>query len=237
MFVPHRRLTMAKVIGPGTVEEIDRFEAGAGWIAHRDETMQRASHVLATDAGAFVVDPVDAEGLDTFLAEFGDLAGVVVLFAYHARHAERIAERHDVPVYLPAGLRRVAVDAPIRRFSDALPGTRYDLLPVTITPLWREWALFDGETLVVAESVGAADYFLGPHESDLGVSHMRRAFPPTTLSGLAPDRILLGHGEGVHADAPAVLADALANARRGLYAFYRTNGRTMARTLRAALTT
>lgn len=228
---------MAKVTGPGTVNEIDRFDAGAGWLAHPDETMQRASHVLQTDAGAFLVDPVDAAGLDDFLSEFGDLAGVVVLLSYHARHAERIAGRHGVPVFVPAGMRRVDIDVPVRRFSGALPGTRYDLLAVTVNPVWREWALYDGETLVVAESVGAAEYFLGPDETDLGVSYLRRPFPPSALAGLDPDRILLGHGEGVLADAPSTLATALENARPSVPGFYRKNAGTMARTLRAALTT
>nr|WP_255195689.1 hypothetical protein [Halorarius litoreus] len=129
------------------------------------------------------------------------------------------------------------LDVPTRRFSGALPATRYDLLPVIVTPIWKEWALFDGETLVVAESVGAADYFLAPEETDLGVSHMRRPLPPSAFDGLDPDRILLGHGEGVHEDAAATLDETLANARATTLAFYRENAPTMVRTLTAALTT
>jgi hypothetical protein len=40
--------------------EIDRYDRGIGWIAYPEETMQRASHVLASDGGAWVVDFVDA---------------------------------------------------------------------------------------------------------------------------------------------------------------------------------
>ncbi|WP_255149337.1 hypothetical protein [Halorarius halobius] len=227
----------SKLTGPGTVHEIGRFDGGVGWLAHPEETMRRASHALATEGGVFVVDPVDADGLDDLLAEFGEVAGVVVLLEYHTRHAERIAARHDVPVYLPAGLTGVDLGVPVRRFSGALPATTYDLLPVTVNPLWKEWALFDGETLVVAEAVGATDYFLAPGETDLGVSYLRRPFPPEALAGLDPERVLVGHGAGVHEDAAGALATALDSADDDLLDFYRANGRTMLRNLRAAVTT
>lgn len=227
----------AKVTGPGDPHEIDAFPSGVGWIAHPGETMRRASHALATDAGVFLLDPVDATGVDELVAQLGDVTGVAVLFDYHARHAERIARRHQVPVYLPAGLTGVDVDVPVRRFADRLPGTGFELLSVTVSPVWQEWGLFDGETLYVPESVGAADYFLAPHETSLGVSHVRRPFPPTALRGLGPDRILLGHGAGVHEDAAATLDRALADARSSTLALFRSNGATMFRTLYAALTT
>ena len=131
----------------------------------------------------------------------------------------------------------VDLEVPTRRFSGALPATRFDLLPVTVTPLWKEWALFDGETLVVAEAVGTADYFLGPDESTLGVSYLRRLRPPTALDGLDPDRLLVGHGAGVHEDAGATLQETLADADADLPAFYRKNARTMVRNLTAAVTT
>lgn len=227
----------SKLSGAGTCNEIDRFADGVGWIAHPAETMRRASHALATDAGVFLVDPLDGDGLYDLVTEFGDVAGVVVLLEYHTRHAARIAARHDVPVYLPAGLTGVDLDAPVKRFTGALPGTTFDLLPVTVNPVWKEWALFDGDTLVVAESVGGADYFLGPGETGLGVSYLRRLFPPDALRGLNPERVLVGHGEGVHEDAAAELASALQRANGGLASFYRKNGRTMARNLYAAVTT
>jgi hypothetical protein len=227
----------AKQLGVGTVTEIDRFDGGVGWLAHPEETMERASHALATDAGVFLVDPVDAEGLDDLVAELGEVAGVVVLLDYHTRHAERIATRHDVPVYLPAEMTGVDLDVPTRRFSGALPATRFDLLPVTVNLLWKEWALFDGETLVVAEAVGTTDYFLGPGESTLGVSYLRRLVPPTALDGLAPDRLLVGHGAGVHEDVAATLAETLAEADEDPLAFYRKNAATMVRNLTTAVTT
>lgn len=224
-----------KVTGPGEVNEIDRFEGGFGWLAHPQETMERASHALETDAGVYLVDPLDAAGLDDALADLGPVTGVVVLLEQHGRHAARLAARHDVPVYLPEWL-RLDPDAPVERFDDRLPGTDVELHPVLVTRLWREGALWDGETLYVPESVGAAPYFLAPGER-VGVSHMRRFWPPReALGDLEPDRLLLGHGEGVLADADSVLAAAIENARPSAWRFYRANFPTYVRTLWAAMT-
>jgi hypothetical protein len=216
--------------GPGEVHEVDRFDGGAGWIAHPDERMQRASHALATEEGLWLVDPVDAVGLDDWLADLAadhgvdGVAGVVVCYTYHRRDAAAIARRHDVPVHLPAwfsGLDDGDVSAPVVRFDDRLPGTDFRLRRVVDNALVQEAALWDGESLVVAESVGTADYFLAPGER-LGVSLLQRPTPPRdALTGLVPERVLPGHGAGVATDAADALADALDGARRrapGMYA-------------------
>nr|WP_255195690.1 hypothetical protein [Halorarius litoreus] len=91
-----------KELGAGTATEIDRFGGGVGWLAHPDETMRRASHALATDEGVFLVDPVDAEGVDALVADLGEVAGVVVLLEYHARDAERITTRATPSASPPA---------------------------------------------------------------------------------------------------------------------------------------
>jgi len=192
-------------------EEIDRFDGGAGWLAHPDETMQRASHVLSTEAGVFLVDPVDARGIDDLAAEFGDVAGVLLLLDRHERDAAVIARRHDVPVYQPAFLSR-DVDAPTERFSGRLPGTDYGVIRVLDLPGWHEAALFDGETLVVPEAVGTAAYFRGADEP-LGVHPMLRLTPPRALRGLAPERVLVGHGRGVDEAAADALRYAMAHSR------------------------
>jgi hypothetical protein len=225
-----------KVVGPGEAHEIDRFDGGVGWIAHPEEVMERAGHALATDDGVYLTDPLDADGLDDLVAEFGTVAGVVVLLEYHTRHADRIAARHDVPVYTPEFLvDDVAseLDAPVEGVSGTLGATDYELVPVTVNALWKEGALYDGETLVVAESVGAAAYFRTDAER-VGVSHMRRPWPPAALRGLHPERLLLGHGEGVTTDAATVLRRALDNARPSTLRFYRQNFPTYLRTLSAA---
>ena len=107
--------------------EIDRFDGGVGWIAHPDEEMQRASHALEHEGEVWVIDPVDAEGVDALLAEFGEVRGVVVTLDRHKRDAADVANRHDVPVYLPAVFEGVSEDleAPVVRFGDELADTGF----------------------------------------------------------------------------------------------------------------
>jgi hypothetical protein len=227
----------AKRTGPGSFVEIDAFDGGVGWLAHPSETMTRASHALVDDGDVWLVDPVEAAGLDDRLADLGRVRGVVVLYNYHRRDATAIAARHDVPVILPAGMTALADDdvrAPVRRVADRLGDTGYFLRPVTRTRFWQEWALFDGETLLVPESLGTAAYFLAPGER-LGVSLARRPFPPgDTLADVAPERILCGHGEGLTADAAGELERALSEARRTAPRMYLRYGPTLARSLLSA---
>ncbi|WP_135830401.1 hypothetical protein [Halorussus halobius] len=197
-------------------ETVDRWEGGVGWIANPEETMARASHALATDAGVWVVDPVDAPGVDDLLDEYGEVAGVVVLLNRHYRDADEFARRHDVPVYVPSWFDRVAdLDAPLRRFEGRLPDTDYRLVDVVDSFGWEEAALYDDEsgTLMVAECVGNAPYFTTAGER-LGVHPMLRLTPPAALRGRRPERVLVGHGPGVLDDAPGALADAIDGARR-----------------------
>ncbi|MFB6298191.1 MAG: hypothetical protein ABEH56_06695 [Salinirussus sp.] len=211
--------------GPaGDWREIDSFDGGLGWIAHPDERMQRASHALATDEGVYVVDPVDAPGVDDLLAEHGDVAGVVVLLDRHRRDAATLARRHDVAVHLPRTVRGIADDlgAPTETFSRELGDTGYLVHEVVDNALWSEAALYSEETgvLVVPEAVGTSDYFLASGER-LGVHPALRLVPPKGLRRFSPDRVLVGHGGGVHEDASRALDDAIAGARSrapGLYA-------------------
>ncbi|QCW02760.1 hypothetical protein [Natrinema pallidum] len=198
--------------------EIDRFDSGVGWIAHPDERMQRASHAIAVDGEVWLVDPVDAEGIDELVAEFGDVAGVVVGLDRHKRDAAAIANRHNVPVYLPDFFEGVTdeIDAAVARFDDELSDTGIRAIPVIDSRFWQEVALYnpaDG-TFVVPESVGAVDYFLTGDEQ-LGVHPMLRLTPPRrALRGVAPERVLVGHGAGVMDDAARVLEAALSRSRK-----------------------
>ncbi|EMA68151.1 hypothetical protein C461_06204 [Halorubrum aidingense JCM 13560] len=227
-----------KADGEADLHEIDRFDRGVGWIAYPDEKMQRASHAIAvpneeTDTDdVWVIDPVDAPGLDDLLEEFGTVAGVVVGLDRHKRDSAAIATRHDVPVYVPEWMSGVAdeLDAEVERFGSRLADTGFEAFRIrdSSVPPWQEVGLFDGETLIVPESLGSASYFRGDRER-LGVHPMLRLTPPTeALSGLNPERILVGHGVGVLDNAAVALEDALSGSRRkapGLYA----------KTLRSAL--
>jgi hypothetical protein len=208
-----------KATGNGELTVIDRFEGGVGWIAHPEETMQRASHAVESDDKLWLLDPVDVEGLDALLGEYAEPAGVAVLLDRHKRDAAAIANRHDVPVYVPEWMDGVAseLDAPTKRFSDRLGG--FEVWTLTDNSVWQEAALFDGETLVVPEALGTASYFLAPGE-DLGVHPMLRALPPKRLGEYDPDRLLLGHGSGIDETVGNTVRKALTNSRRSAPALY-----------------
>lgn len=202
--------------------EIDRFDDGVGWMAHPEEEMQRASHALIEDDEVWLVDPVDVPDLDDFLADLGDVAGVAVLLDRHKRDAARIANRHDVPVVLPRALRAIRddFDAPVEVTAGSIAGLQQ--ITVHKNPLWREVALFDPDekTLLVPEAVGTVDYYCAPGES-LGVHPMLRAFPPRdALGSLDPERLLVGHGEGILTDAAGELARALRGSRSRMLSLY-----------------
>jgi hypothetical protein len=195
-------------------QEIDRWDRGIGWIAYPDEWIARASHALVDGDDVWLVDPVDAPGIDDLLAELGDVAGVVITVDRHERDAAAVANRHGVAVHLPAWIDR-RVDAPVRRFDDRLGKTDYRAIEVVDLPGWHEAALYDdGEgTLVVGDALGTGEYFLAPGER-LGVHPAIRLFPPRSLGTLDPQRVLVSHGPGVFDDSAGAIRNALDGSRR-----------------------
>lgn len=227
-------------------ETIDRWSDGVGWIAHPDERGRRASHAIRGEDGVWILDPVDAAGVEDAIADLGDVAGVAVLFDWHARDADVFARRYGVPVTVPAWLDRVAerTDAPIERCGVELGDSGFELRRWTPMPGWRE-ALCVREsdrTLYVPESLATADpYTVGDERVGLDVS--QRLFPPRDLlDDVDPARILVGHGEGLlesEADHPGEVARALeyalAGARRRLPRALVENGPTQVRSVVAAM--
>ena len=203
--------------------EIDRREGGVGWIAYPNETMRRASHVFEADGGSWVIDPVDTEGIDYLLGEFGEVEGVVILLDRHKRDAATVANRHGVSVYVPSFMDGVAseLDAPVERFEGELEDTGYGLYELVNNRFWQEGALYNEErgALFVPEAVGTPSYFLTGDEK-LGVHPMLRLKPPRTLRRFRPKRIMVGHGEGVSGGATESLRNALDNSRRNAPALY-----------------
>jgi hypothetical protein len=211
--------------------EIDRFECetgttGVGWIAHPDETMERASHALSVDGDVWVFDPVEMSGLDDLLTDLGEVAGVVVLLDRHKRDAAAVANRHDVSVFLPRFMADIAdeFDAPVETFDRELADTGYAVHEIVDNFAWSEAALYseDDGVLVVPEAVGTTEYFLAGGER-LGVHPALRLFPPKKLARFAPDRVLVGHGAGVHNGADTALDDALSGSRSRTPALYAKN--------------
>ncbi|WP_254837585.1 hypothetical protein [Natronomonas marina] len=208
--------------GAAELTEIDRFEGGVGWLAYPGETMQRASHAVESGGKLWVIDPVDADGVDDLLAEYGDVGGVVVLLDRHKRDSAAVADRHDVPVYVPEWMSGVEsdIDAPVVRFEEGVGEFALDI--VVDNPFWQEGALFDGETLVVPEALGTVSYFRAPGER-LGVHPMLRAVPPRSLLEYDADRLLVGHGEGVFEDVRGVIREAIDGSRRKMVPLYLDN--------------
>jgi len=196
---------------------VDRWHRGVGWQAVPEEGGLRTSHaVREPDGGVWLVDPLDAPGVEAVYADLGDVAGVAVLADYHARDAAVFADRHDVPVTVPAGLDRAAeqVDAPVRRVTDSLAGS--DLRRVTPLRAWTETVAYrerDG-TLYVPDVLSSGAAFTVGDER-LGLNVLARLSPPReAFADIDPDRVLLGHGAGVFGDASAAVDDILTNARR-----------------------
>ena len=196
--------------------EIDRWEHGVGWLAYPDETMQRASHAFEVDGQVWIVDPVDFDGLDELVTDLGTVAGVVVLLDRHKRAAAAVANRHDVAVHVPDFMSGITddFDAPTELIHRELADTGYGVHEIRNNGFWKEAALYDEDTdtLVVPESVGTTSYFRANSER-LGVHPMLRLLPPRKLGRLSPERILVGHGEGIHEGAPAALRDAIDSSR------------------------
>jgi hypothetical protein len=214
--------------GSGTagLREIDSHDAGVGWLAYPDEQMQRASHAVVHDGEVWVLDPVDAPGVDDLLTELGgDVAGVVTCLDRHKRDGAAVARRHDVSVHVPDWMTGVEseIDAPVERFGPTLTaGVRTITVRDSSLPPWQEAALLfeSSGTLYVPEALGNAEYMVTGGER-IGVHPMLRLVPPrSALSGLDPDRVVVGHGPGVHDDAARAVADALASARGNTLSLY-----------------
>jgi hypothetical protein len=186
------------VVEPRFVDELD---FGFGWISPEPRFMQRCSHALVAGGKTWLVDPVLDDGVLERIRALGEPAGVVQLLDRHGRDCARLAELLGVP----------HLEVP----DTAPPGAPFEVLPVRRGWRWHEVALWlpDHGTLVCAEAVGTAPYYRAPSER-LAVHPLLRLSPPRSLLEVVPAHILVGHGEGVHAGAPAALREAIEHARR-----------------------
>jgi len=180
----------------------ERGTAGFSWIA--DEPMTRTSHVLADAGRVWLVDPVRHAPALARAAGLGAPQAVLQLLDRHNRDCASIAAELGVPHLV---------------VPDLVPDSPFEVVTLKRTTHWRETALWwpAERTLVVAEAVGTNAFFTagGDHA---GVHLLLRLAPPrAALTGLAPEHLLVGHGEGLHGPAAAEgLEDALAHARTGL---------------------
>lgn len=194
-----------------SLEAVTEWDGGITWFAYPEEDAMRGSHALATESGVWVVDPLDADGLDDRLRDLGEVAGVVVIHDRHTRDAEAIAARHDVAVHVPdwMDLTREKLDNDPDPLEDRLPGTNYEIHRLIDTDEWEEAVLVNetGGTLVVMESFGTLPGFC-EGDNDIGV-HPALDEAPEGLTDYHPERILVGHGESIYEDAATKLAATL----------------------------
>ena len=158
--------------------------------------------MLSAAGQVWVIDPVEGDGVDERIRALGEPAGVLVLLDRHRRDSDAFAERLGVPVH----------ETPF----DGVPGSPFEFRRILRSRFWREVALWWPERLVLvaADVLGSVAYFGEP----LGLHPLLRVRPPRrALAGLAPEHVLVGHGEGVHGpEAAPALEHALATARTGV---------------------
>jgi hypothetical protein len=174
---------------------------GFGWIV--EEAMTRTSHALAADGRVWLVDPLDWPDAILRALALGEPAGVIQLLDRHNRDCAALATRLDV--------RHVVA-------PDELPGSPFTFVSVRRRRRWRESALWwpATRTLVTADAL-ATNRFFTAGTSPLAVHVLLRLTPPKQLGELDPERILVGHGEGIVGDGAAdALHGALTSSRRGL---------------------
>lgn len=190
----------------------DEFEHGFGWV--EDGTfLRRCGHALIEDGRVWLVDAFEHDGLDERIRAAGEPAGVIQLLDRHNRDCQAIARRLGVPLH------RLEAPAP------------FETIRLTTLPRWDEVALWwpGRRVLVVADAVGTSPPWRVSGER-LAVHPMLRLRPPRELVPFDPERILVGHGEGVHEGATAALHEAIASSRRRMPGY--ALGRLRARVLR-----
>ena len=179
---------------------VDEWKGGFGWTL--DEFMRRSSHALLVEGRVWLIDPVDTPELDERVRALGEPAGVLQLLDRHERGCAAWAQRLGVPHL---------------RAWESVGAAPFDVLRIRSRRRWHEVALWEraARTLVCADAVGTAAYFLAPGDR-IGVHPLLRLFPPHALAGVAPARILCGHGAGIAEGAAEALHEALQTARRRL---------------------
>jgi len=218
---------------------VDRWDEGVGWIAHPDETGKRASYLIAGSDGVWLFDPLDIPSLDELVADYGELAGVAICSNYHARDADAIARRHDVPIYVPRWLRRLEgrFSSTVEWCSSTFGSSGFELFRYSPLPGYDEAIAYRkcNGTLYVPDALGTAPFYTVGSERLACYGVIRLVPPRSFFEQFDPDRVLVGHGEGAFTDVGAALEDALAGARRRLPTALRKHGSTQLRGLLAAL--
>jgi hypothetical protein len=214
--------------------------AGAGLLECRSHALRDA------DGRVWLVDPLDGAGLDEALEDFGEVAGVIVLFDRHLRSAPTLARRYGARLIVPPGRwRRGGARRPddAELLAEQLEGCPFRFVPIVEREgQWLEWALWWSErrTLVVPEAVGSAQWYRSRSREPLAVHPVLRVVaPPRSLLDLhldaEPERLLLGHGDDLDESVHDSLELAVHEARRELPWYALAAPRHAVRFVRAAV--
>ena len=179
-------------------QPVDEQEDGFGWAI--DEPLERTSHALRVGGRVWLIDPVDAPELENRIRALGEPAGVLQLLDRHTRDGAAWSARLGVPL--------------VRAF-ESVARAPFQSLPVRDNRFWREVALWEPEsrTLLCADVLGTLEFFRAGDER-IGMHPLLRIAPPRSLLSVAPERVLVGHGGGLHQDAAAAVHETVRTARR-----------------------
>ena len=159
----------------------DEGEFGFGWI-RGGEFMERCSHALVDGGRVWLLDPLDAEGVEERVRGLGEPAGVIQLLDRHARDCAAFADRLGVPHHLVPRM--------------PVPGAPFEFRVVRDRRRWREVALWwpEAQVLACADVLGTARYYRVGDER-LAVHPLLRAMPPRdTVQGLTPGHVRSSQG-------------------------------------------
>ena len=178
------------------------------WLLGPSDPQTRASSAVMVNSGTFLVDPVDADGLDELLAKLPRVIGIVTLLDRHGRDAASIAARLGAPRLIPRALggQGVGIDGVEERV-------------VFASRRWHEALLWVPEQrlLVCAEVLGTAPWDLARAGDPLGLHPFARPWPPRrAFEGINPDVIAVGHGPPLTDNAAEAMRRVLGGARRQL---------------------
>jgi hypothetical protein len=184
------------------------------------------SYAVVADDELLLIDPLVAdddaatlERLDTLAAAAVDTS-ILITIGYHVRSAEALAARYDATVHGPP---QVAKRLQHARFAHLEPGGASGPAGVTAhaigkprrgeTPLWlpSHRALAFGDALVTTPDGELRMWSFDKNEPERRAFYRER-FAPTLrpLADLAPERVLVTHGEPILTDGAAALDAAIA---------------------------
>lgn len=155
---------------------------------------------MPSDRAVWLVDPLDWPEAIARAQSLGRPEAVVQLLDRHERDCAALAGRLGIP-HLVA--------------PRSLPGTPFQVIEIRRSRHWQEIALWwPGPSVLVSADALGTNQFFTVRGDRIGVHGLLKPTPPRQLARLAPEHVLVGHGEGVHGpEATAELRRAISRSR------------------------